>query len=85
MRYVAAGLVPMVSRVGRTIVAVSPPSARRRNASQAEYAGSIPVIGSTNPRFGGIFRDCQTRIRNGLLTVARDTTLRSRFAGRCAG
>jgi hypothetical protein len=59
MRYVAAGLVPMVSRVGQTIVAVSPPSARRRNASQAEYAGSIPVIGSMNQRFGGISHDCQ--------------------------
>jgi hypothetical protein len=32
---------------------------RFKSTSQAEYAGSIPVIGSTNPQFGGIFRDCQ--------------------------
>jgi hypothetical protein len=35
------------------------PLAHSESTSQAEYAGSIPVIGSTNPQFGGIFRDCQ--------------------------
>jgi hypothetical protein len=35
------------------------PLAHPESTSQAEYAGSIPVIGSTNPQFGGIFRDCQ--------------------------
>jgi hypothetical protein len=47
---------PQVSRHRQTCVDAA---GRLKSTSQAEYAGSIPVIGSAIFQLGGIFRDCQ--------------------------